>query len=190
MKSFNRFVSVLVAALFIFSSCGEKSDAKESSKEKEPTVMKKVNACSLISESDLATVLDIQVKQMGDGTFLEAENPYYHYVALCGFMNADLMVTLRLAQRKTLTNAASSRDISYKSQKKDPENILSTESFEVAGMPALYFVEKDKDVQIVLNVLTLYTSEFEASVVCPPEVTKEQMVKASEIIAASLKKIL
>jgi hypothetical protein len=100
------------------------------------------------------------------------------------------MISVRLAQRKTFTDPARSRDNTYKSQKEDTKNFLLAESLVIAGMPAIYFEEKDKDIQIQVNVVTLYTDQFEASLICPPEVTKKQIVKASEIIAVSLKKIL
>jgi hypothetical protein len=189
MKPFQLFSLIVVAALFIFSSCGRNTDAKGDVNKENQAMIKKVDACLLITASGLSNILGKEVKQLGEATYLEKENDFYHYVALCGFNDSELMITIRLAQQKTVTDPKKSRDISHEIQDEDKEKIVFVESLDIAGTPVLYYEEKDSDIDATMNVLILYTPGFETSLICTQHVTKQQMIKIAEKIAESLKKV-
>lgn len=189
MKPYKLFFYMILAASFLSSSCGNDSAAKENQNAGNQTTVKKVDACTLIGASEISEIFNTKLEQLGETTWLEAENDFYHYVALCGFTNSNLMITIKLAQRKTSTEPAKSRDISHKIQKEDVEKIVFVESMDINGLPALYYEEYDKDIDLTMPVLILYTEQFDTSLVSSTNDKKLELIKAAEKVAEAVKKI-
>ncbi len=181
MKAINHFSSLLCVFLLILSSCGEANGDKDPMND-EPEV-KKIDACELISSADLSSIAGAELNAM-ETTWLEG-NDFYHYVSLCGFFHGDIVVTIRFGQRKVVVDPIKRRDTSVGIQKEDPD-ISSAEAVDVNGLPGLYYEEKDADINLTMNVLMFYSGQFETTLICTQDISKTEMLKISEKMAASV----
>jgi hypothetical protein len=187
MKLNKTFAFIISMILFLTLSCSEKnSESSANSKLQEgPTTVNKIDACTVITESELTSIINGEIKNPADkGLFLE-ENEYYHYISLCNFYHADNVITIRIAQKKKSYDPQKSRDSYYNIQKED-EDVTLIEPLEVSGTPANYFEMHEKDFDIKMNTLVLFTGIFEVSVISD-FMNKDQLLKASEKILGKLK---
>ena len=94
MKELKIFSWLFFVSPILLFECGETKDDDAIT---EDTQVIKIDACQLITPSDLSAIAGAELQPL-ETTNLEG-NDFYHYVSLCGFYQGDMIVTIRLGQR-------------------------------------------------------------------------------------------